>query len=76
MEEINFDFHTKEIPTPLNHIYMSMLVSMILSLCTRVRWKLAHYKHPEWKNTKNNYGFKTANQPPPDDELKLFEELI
>ena len=55
---------------------MSVLVSMILSLCTRVRWKLAHFKHPEWRSTNKNYGFKTPNQPPPDDDLKLFEEMM
>ena len=53
-----------------------MLVSMILSVCTRVRWKLAHYKHPEWKNNKENFGFKTPNSPPRDDDLKAFENMM
>ena len=76
MESIFFDFHNKDIPTPPNSIYISMLVSMILSVCTRVRWKLAHYKHPEWKNNNNNYGFKTPKSPPRDDDLKVFEDMM
>ena len=76
MENIFFDFHNKDIPTPPNSIYISMLVSMILSVCTRVRWKLAHYKHPEWKNNNNNYGFKTPKSPPRDDDLKVFEDMM
>ena len=76
MESIHFDFHSKDIPVPPNSIYISMLVSMILSVCTRVRWKLAHFKHPEWKNDKNNFGFKTPSSPPPDDDLTMFEDLM
>ena len=76
MESISLDFHNKDIPIPTNTIYISMLVSMILSVCTRVRWKLAHYKHPEWKNNKENFGFKTPNSPPRDDDLKAFEDMM
>ena len=76
MESIHFDFHSKYTPVPPNSIYISMLVSMILSVCTRVRWKLAHYKHPEWRSNKETYGFKTPNSAPRDDDLKLFADLM
>ena len=76
MEQITFQFNEKDIPCPSNGIYLSMLVSMILTLSARVRWKLAMFKNPEWNSSKETYGFKTTNPAPRDDDLKLFEELM
>ena len=76
MDRIYLDFCGKDIPVPPNNVYMTMMITMILSVCTRVRWKLAHFKHPEWKNNKNNYGFKTPAAPPHDNDLNVFEEMM
>ena len=76
MDGIDFDFHMKDIPVAPNNIYVTLLVSTILSVCTRVRWKLGHFKHPEWKNAKNNYGFSTPASPPQDKDLDAFEEMM
>ena len=76
MDRIYLDFCGKDIPVPPNNVYMTVLVTMILSVCTRVRWKLGHFKHPEWKSNKNNFGFKTPSAPPQDNDLKLFETLM
>ena len=76
MEQIHFDFNEKDIPYPTNGIYTSMLVSMILTVITRVRWKLAMYKNPDWRNNKETFGFRTTKPPPKDDDLIVFEDLM
>ena len=53
-----------------------MLVSTILTVMTRVRWKLAMYKNPNWRNDKETFGFRTNKSPPKDDDLDTFENLM
>ena len=76
MEQIYFNFNEKDIPYPTNDIFITMLVSTILTVMTRVRWKLAMYKNPNWRNDKETFGFRTNKSPPKDDDLDTFENLM
>ena len=76
MEQIYFNFNEKDIPYPTNDIFITMLVSTILTVMTRVRWKLAMYKNPNWTNGKETFGFRTNKSPPKDDDLDTFENLM
>ena len=41
-----------------------------------MRWRAYHYQNPSESTTKETFGFKTTNCPPPISELSKFEERM
>ncbi len=75
MEKLNFDYSVKNIPIPSRNDYLQRLIEKTEQFLRRMRWKAFFFLNPDTpSSSKNTYGFKSAKNPPPIDELKEFED--
>ena len=79
MEKITIDHSFKDIPIPSKQEYKNKLLEKMESFIGRMRWEAHRFLQVKKNRTdpKNNYGFRTQNNPPYIKPLKCFEnELI
>ena len=76
MDRFEMPFSRKDIPIPSRQEYISQLVESIIFFLDKCRWKEFHFKNPGYSRKKENYGFKTRQPPPFDEDLKLLEKLM
>ena len=73
MNKFNFNHSLKNIPLPSKQQYQRILVEKIEKFVGNLRWKLFHIQNPG-NHSKETFGFKSTNPPPPIKELLAFEE--
>ena len=77
MDQIHLTYSLKNIPIPPKMSYIKQLVSMIEAVTGRMRWRAIFFLNPqESSDMKENFGFKSTNNPPQVPELKPFEEEL
>ena len=81
MEELHLDYSTKNIPYPSLHSFKIDLTNRIIDFIRRLRWKALFFsKGKDDENETdvghNTYGFKSQKNPPPDCNLKRFEDEL
>lgn len=74
MEGISFNYSTKNIPVASKKEYIRQLIDKTEQFLCRMRWKAYHFLNPNQHSEKQNFGFKTRNNPPVIEELKEFED--
>ena len=77
MDQVRFDYSTKNIPIPPRNSYLISLIEKVESVIKRMRWKAFFFDHNEQDNndaTNNDkFGFKSRMCPPQNSELDKFE---
>ena len=74
MERVSFSYSTKNIPVASRKQYIRQLIDKTEQFLCRMRWKAYHFLNPNQQSEKENFGFKTRNNPPVIEELKEFED--
>ena len=74
MERISFNYSTKNIPVASRQQYIRQLIDKTEQFLCRMRWKAYHFLNQTQQSGKENFGFKTTNNPPVIEELKEFED--
>ena len=74
MERVTFNYSTKNIPVASKKEYIRQLIDKTEQFLCRMRWKAYHFLNPNQQSAKENFGFKTRNNPPVIEELKAFED--
>ena len=76
MEQINYNYSRKNIPTPSITSYQLKLIEKVESATKRMRWKAHFFLNRD--NTeeirKETFGFKSRHHPPQPTELEMFEK--
>ena len=75
-KKINLGYSLKNIPVPSNEAYLKSMINKLEDFITRLRWKvffLEKDSEDEMIKSKGNFGFKTCKVPPPNNDLKAFE---
>ena len=77
MDQVRFDYSTKNIPIPLRNSYLKSLIEKVESVIKRMRWKAFFFDRNEQDNddaiNNDNFGFKSRKCPPQNSELDKFE---
>ena len=73
MEEISFNQSLKNIPVPDRKTYRESLIVSLDKAIKSFRWKAKFFLKPAAKQSKENFGLKTAKSPESIPELKNFE---
>ena len=76
MEKFNLQYSTKNIPLPSRHEYKMLLVAKTESVIRRIRWKVLAFDGKLAPASKNTYGFRSPNDPPPSPDLMQFESDV
>ena len=77
MENINFNYSLKKIPTSTKISYQLMLMEKVRSIIKRMQWKANFYLKKDTSNIAyKKYGFKTRNYPSQCKELQNFEKEL
>ena len=71
---VSFNYSTKNIPVASKKEYIRQLIDKTEQFLCRMRWKAYHFLNPNQQSGKENFGFKTRNNPPVIEELKEFED--
>ena len=66
----------KNIPLPSRHEYKMLLVAKTESVIRRMRWKVLAFDGKLAPSSKNTYGFRSPNDPPPSPDLMQFESDV
>ena len=75
MDQVPMDYSPKNIPVHSNKEYRLNLINKTRSFVRNMKWKAYFYLNPNKREqSKNTYGFKSANNPPPVASLKEFED--
>ena len=75
MEKFNVGYSTKNIPLPSQNDFLQRLVEKTEQFLHRMRWKAYFFLNSDTStSSKDTYGFKSTNNPPPIDKLKEFED--
>ena len=72
MDQRNFPYSMKNIPVPLNKLYLKIFINKVEVLIKRLRWKALFFENEI--ETIFNYGFKTRKCPPQHKDLMEFED--
>ena len=77
MQQVKFDYSTKDIPIPSQPDYARRMIEKVGSLVHRMRWKAFFFlkKNPS-TTSKETFGFKSSRPTPFIPELKPFEDGI
>ncbi|PFX16577.1 hypothetical protein AWC38_SpisGene19146 [Stylophora pistillata] len=77
MDQVRFDYSTKNIPIPPRNSYWKRLIEKIGSVIKRMRWKAFFFDRHEQSNNdaanSDNFGFKSRKCPPQNSDLDKFE---
>ena len=73
MEQISFNQSLKNIPVPDRKTYLESLIVSLDKAIKSFRWKAKFFLKPAAKQSKENFGLKTAKSPESIPELKNFE---
>ena len=77
MDQVRFDYSTKNIPIPPKNSYLKSLIEKVESVIKRMRWKAFFFDRNEEDSsdvvTNNSFGFKSRKCPPQNNELDKFE---
>ena len=77
MDQVRFDYSTKNIPIPPRNSYLKSLIEKVESVIKRMRWKAFLFNRNEQDNNdainNDNFGFKSRKCPPQNSELDKFE---
>ena len=77
MDQVRFDYSTKNIPIPPGNSYLKSLIEKVESAIKRMRWKAFFFDRNDQDNKEatnnNNFGFKSRKCPPQNSELDKFE---
>ena len=77
MDQVRFDYSTKNIPIPPKYSYLKSLIEKVESVIKRMRWKAFFFDRNEEDSsdvvTNNSFGFKSRKCPPQNNELDKFE---
>ena len=75
MEKFNIGYSTKNIPLPSQNDFLQRLIEKTEHFLRRMRWKAFFFLNPDTSTSfKETYGFRSAKNPPPIEELKQFED--
>ena len=75
MEKFNIGYSTKNIPLPSQNDFLQRLIEKTEHCLRRMRWKAFFFLNPDTSTSfKETYGFGSAKNPPPIEELKQFED--
>ena len=76
MDQVRFDYSTKNIPIPPRNSYFKSLVDKVESVIKRIRWKAFLFDHHEQDNNdpanNDHFGFKSRKCPPQNKDLDKF----
>ena len=75
MEATSFEYSTKNIPLPSEDSYRVKLIERTEQLCRRMRWKAYFYLNSD-NCSKETFGFKSNQTPPPITEMAKFEKRM
>ena len=77
MDQVRFDYSTKNIPIPPKNSYLKSLIEKVENVIKRMRWKAFFFDRKEEDSsdvvTNNSFGFKSRECPPQNNELDKFE---
>ena len=77
MDQVRFDYSTKNIPIPPRNSYLKSLIEKVESAIKRMRWKAFFFDRNEQDNNdatnNDNFGFKSRKCPPQNSDLDKFE---
>ena len=77
MKPNNFDYSSKNVPTPSKQQYTKTLIDKVENFLKRLRWKAYFFDKPkdDEQNNQNNssFGFKSSKTPPQHELLVGFE---
>ena len=76
MEQVNFGYSLKNIPTPESKVYLKMLINSSEKVIRSIRWRVFHYLNPNKSNKKETFGFTSTKPAPSHPDLKDFENGI
>ena len=77
MENLKFEYSTKNIPLSSERSYKLQLIEKIEMVIKRMRWKAIFQDTKKEKNNQQRYGLCSFKIPPPEKKLAAFEsELI
>ena len=78
MEATSFEYSTKNIPLPSEDNYRVKLIERTGQLCRRMRWRAYFYLNPDAdkNSSKETFGFKSNQSPPPVTEMAKFEKRM
>ena len=65
MEQVNFNYSTKNIPLPRREDYMKRMIEKTEKIMHALDWRVYCYLNPkDGHNSKETYGFRTTETPP------------
>ena len=73
--KLELGYSTKNIPIGSRRQVKSIIIEKTSKFIRNMQWKAWNYLHPG-SNSKETYGFRTANTPPQVNELKDFETRL
>jgi len=77
MEKVNIDYSAKNIPLPSRTGYRQRLIEETEQFLRWARWKVYFFLNPEIApSDKENYRFQSTKNPPPNEEVKDFENIM
>ena len=75
MEQVNFNYSTKNIPIPRREDYMKRMIEKTEKFMHALDWRVYCYLNPKCgRNSKETYGFRTTKSPPFVQETKEFKD--
>ena len=66
LEEVKFDFSTKDIPIPPNFTYQKQMTRAVERLLKKLGWFVWFELNPDERPKKNTFGLKSHAAPPPE----------
>ena len=73
LTKASFNYSLKNIPIPSDDDHMRGVISKAENFHQRVRWRVHFFENPTDRPPKENYGFKTTRNAPPNKSLTGFE---
>ena len=77
MDQVRFDYSTKNIPIPPRNSFLKSLIEKVESVIKRMRWKTFFFDRHEQDNNdaanNDHFGFKSRKCPPQNNDLDKFE---
>lgn len=76
MEQVRFNYSTKNIPIPPRNTYLKSLIEKVESVVKRMRWKAFFFDRKTDENddrTDSKFGFKSRKYPPLNEDMDNFE---
>ena len=77
MDQVNFEFSTKNIPIPSEKDFIVELIKSVEKFVKNLKWRAFHYQNPRSNNQrKETFGFNTTSPPPRVPEIDELQEML